>query len=34
MGAYKTSSKQLHLLGLQDFKWQRLFHDHIIRNEE
>ena len=35
MGAYKTtSSKKIHLLGLQDFKWQRSFHDHIIRNEE
>ena len=35
MGAYKTTtSKQIHLLGLTDFKWQRSFHDHIIRNEE
>ncbi len=35
MGAYKTtSSKQIHLSGLPDFKWQRSFHDHIIRNEE
>jgi REP element-mobilizing transposase RayT len=35
MGAYKTTtSKQIHLSGLTDFKWQRSFHDHIIRNEE
>ena len=35
MGAYKTTtSKQIHLAGLPDFKWQRSFHDHIIRNEE
>ena len=34
MGAYKTtSSKQIHLLGNVDFKWQRSFHDHIIRDE-
>jgi len=33
MGAYKTSvSKQIHLLGLLDFAWQRSFYDHIIRN--
>jgi REP element-mobilizing transposase RayT len=34
MGAYKTtSSKLIHLAGYSDFKWQRSFHDHIIRNE-
>ena len=42
MGAYKTtSSKQIHLLPEADraqclktsFKWQRSFHDHIIRDE-
>jgi putative transposase len=34
MGAYKTtSSKQIHLAGLIDFKWQRSFHDRIIRND-
>lgn len=33
MGAYKmTTSKQIHLAGLNDFKWQRSFHDHIIRD--
>jgi REP element-mobilizing transposase RayT len=34
MGAYKTTtSKQIHLMGLIDFKWQRSFHDRIIRND-
>jgi REP element-mobilizing transposase RayT len=34
MGAYKTTtSKQIHLAGLFDFKWQRSFHDRIIRND-
>lgn len=34
MGAYKTTtSKQIHLLGNNDFSWQRSFHDHIVRNE-
>ncbi len=34
MGAYKTtSSKQIHLAGLIVFKWQRSFHDRIIRND-
>ena len=33
MGAYKTTtSKKIHLLGHDDFIWQRSFHDHIIRN--
>ena len=35
MGAYKTtSSKEIHLLGVFDFAWQRSFYDHIIRNSE
>jgi len=35
MGAYKTTtSKNIHLLGLFDFAWQRSFYDHIIRNSE
>jgi len=34
MGAYKTTvSKQIHLLGYDEFNWQRSFHDHIIRND-
>jgi putative transposase len=34
MGAYKTTvSKQIHLMGLTDFMWQRSFHEHIIRDE-
>jgi len=33
MGAYKTtSSKLIHKTGYLAFKWQRSFHDHIIRN--
>ena len=33
MGAYKTTtSKQIHLAGYDEFKWQRSFHDHIIRD--
>jgi len=33
MGAYKTtSSKQIHLAGLKEFRWQRSIHDRIIRN--
>ena len=42
IGAYKTtSSKQIHLLQAEDksypyqsFRWQRSFHDHIIRNQK
>lgn len=35
MGAYKTGvSKQIHLTGYNEFKWQRSFHDHIIRDDE
>jgi putative transposase len=34
MGAFKTtSSKHIHLAGLQGFSWQRSFHDHIIRDD-
>jgi len=33
IGAYKTTtSKQIHLLGYHEFKWQRSFHDHIVRD--
>ena len=33
MGAFKTtSSKKIHLTGNHIFKWQRSFHDHIVRN--
>lgn len=35
IGAYKTTtSKQIHLLGYNEFQWQRSFHDHIIRDEK
>ena len=34
MGAYKmTTSKLIHLSGMQDFSWHRSFYDHIIRSE-
>jgi len=34
IGAFKTmTSKELHLKGLKEFKWQRSFYDRIIRNE-
>ena len=34
IGAYKmTSSKLIHLSCNSEFRWQRSFHDHIIRNE-
>jgi REP element-mobilizing transposase RayT len=34
IGAFKTmSSKNIHLKGLAEFKWQRSFYDRIIRNE-
>ena len=34
MGAFKTtSSKQIHKDGLEEFAWQRSFHDHIIRDD-
>ena len=33
--AFKTtSSKLIHRAGIPDFKWQRSFYDHIIRNEK
>lgn len=33
IGAYKTTvSKRIHLAGDMEFKWQKSFHDHIIRN--
>lgn len=35
IGAFKTtSSKWIHRAGLQDFVWQRSFHDRIIRNND
>ena len=35
IGAFKTtSSKIIHQNGLPNFKWQRSFHDHIIRNDK
>ncbi len=35
IGAFKTtSSKMIHKIGLEKFKWQRSFYDHIIRNEK
>ena len=35
IGAYKTTvSKQIHLAGLMEFKWQRSFPDQIIRDEK
>ena len=33
IGAFKTvSSKEIHLAGFKGFKWNRSFHDRIIRN--
>jgi len=33
IGAYKTTvSKRIHLSGDASFKWQKSYHDHIIRN--
>lgn len=33
IGAYKTTtSKRIHLAGDSNFKWQKSYHDHIIRN--
>ncbi len=35
MGAFKTtSSKKIRLLGIENFAWQRSFHDHIIKDEQ
>ncbi len=34
IGAFKTtSSKYIHQTGLDSFRWQRSYYDHIIRNE-
>jgi len=33
IGAFKTtSSKLIHMAGFMDFRWQKSFHDHIIRD--
>jgi len=35
VGAFKTtSSKQIHIEGNIDFKWQKSFYDRVIRNEK
>jgi len=35
IGAYKTTvSKRIHVHGDVMFKWQKSFHDHIIRNNQ
>jgi len=35
IGAFKTtSSKLIHQNNLPEFKWQKSFYDHIIRNDE
>ncbi len=35
MGALKTTtSKQIHLDGNTEFRWQRSFYDHIVRNNQ
>jgi len=35
IGAYKTTvSKHIHLQGDNRFKWQKSYHDHIIRNQQ
>jgi REP element-mobilizing transposase RayT len=35
IGAFKTtSSKLIHQNGLSEFKWQKSFYDHIIRNHK
>lgn len=35
IGAFKTtSSKFIHKKGLENFAWQRSFHNYIIRNEK
>lgn len=35
IGALKTtSSKDIHLARNGDFKWQRSFHDHIVKNQQ
>jgi REP element-mobilizing transposase RayT len=35
IGAFKTtSSKMIHLSGNHNFKWQKSYHDRIIRNDD
>jgi REP element-mobilizing transposase RayT len=35
IGAFKTtSSKKIHEAGLREFKWQKSFYDHVIRNDK
>jgi len=35
IGAFKTTaSKMIHKTGLAEFRWQKSFHDHIIRNDK
>jgi putative transposase len=35
IGAYKTTvSKRIHLAGDLDFKWQKSYYDHIIRDKQ
>ena len=35
IGAYKTTvSKMIHLSGNTTFKWQRSFHDHIVKDAD
>jgi REP element-mobilizing transposase RayT len=35
IGAYKTTvSKRIHLHGDDNFKWQKSYYDHIIRNQQ
>jgi len=35
IGAYKTTvSKMIHLSGYTIFKWQRSFHDHIVKDAD
>jgi len=35
IGAFKTtSSKMIHQIGRVDFKWQKSFHDRVIRNQQ
>jgi len=34
IGAYKTTvSKRIHMSGNTDFKWQKSYYEHIIRNQ-
>ncbi len=35
IGVFKTtSSKEIHQMGLINFKWQRSFYDRVVRNEK